>query len=94
MPRETSPPPPPPKKKYRTIKQGLEKLNFGASKPAIRGSRAPAPLIIPLESGVGPKRTKFDTLPYASQFPYPVQKGPSSTLLHCLVLCMHLGRRL
>ena len=29
------------KKKYRTIKRGPKKLNFGASKPGVRGARAP-----------------------------------------------------
>ena len=73
MSREARPPPP---KKYRTIKQGLEKFNFGASKHAIRGSRAPAP----------PPPSYLQNLVLPKQFPYRVQKGPSSTLLDCLVL--------
>ena len=29
------------KKKYRTIKRGPKKLNFGASKPGVRGGPGP-----------------------------------------------------
>ena len=35
------------KKKYRTIKRGPKKLNFGASKPGVRGG--PGPLGPPLD---------------------------------------------
>ena len=31
------------KKKYRTIKRGPKKLNFGASKPGVRGPRPLGP---------------------------------------------------
>ena len=32
------------KKKHRTIKRGPKKLNFGASKPGVRGGPGPPPL--------------------------------------------------
>ena len=36
------------KKKYRTIKRGPKKLNFWASKPGVRGARAPRAPLDPL----------------------------------------------
>ena len=33
-------------KKYRKIKGGCQKLNFGASKPGVGGARAPLDLLV------------------------------------------------
>ena len=41
------------KKKYRTIKRGPKKLNFGASKPGVGGGPGPlGPLLDPLVRGL------------------------------------------
>ena len=58
------------KKKYRTIKRGPKKLNFGASKPGVRGgARAPrAPPLDPLVLSRGCLLLSRETRPLSAVF--------------------------
>ena len=59
------------KKKYRTIKRGPKKLNFGASKPGVRGG--PGPLGSPPGSASGVCFNLWTVIPNFLLFTAPAQ---------------------